>query len=207
VFEVLETAHTFEVIFQPNWIRAAQIIVQVRAGRLVCESFDNCRLACPQGTTPQKKTTKDGGGENYCEKGGSLQGPYVSWQGNGQKEGETTFVDGKPHGSFILYHENGQKKLEGEFRNGERTGKMMLWYESGKKQGEMEFQGEEGQSVTWYESGQKKAEGRVLLETSTGCDAFKCWDEAGQPSPCNIEEPFYEGCKRTSTGADCPPCR
>ena len=55
-----------------------------------------------------------------------------SYHPNGQKEGETTFKDGKEDGLHTEWHENGQKAYEGTFKDGENISKK-CWDEDGNE--------------------------------------------------------------------------
>jgi|AntAceMinimDraft_14_1070370.scaffolds.fasta_scaffold10487_4 antitoxin component YwqK of YwqJK toxin-antitoxin module len=60
-------------------------------------------------------------------------GRAVAWYENGQKEGESVFLNGRPHGKSTGWYENGQKEVEKEARHGKRIGKTKRWKENGER--------------------------------------------------------------------------
>ena len=95
----------------------------------------------------------------------SYSGPSYSLYGNGQKQGEGTFKNGKKNGKWTSWHdENGQKKSEGTYRNGNLIGKYEKWFKNGTKKWEV-YNNDDGTrdstklTIQWYENGQKQFEG------------------------------------------------
>ena len=56
---------------------------------------------------------------------------------NGQRMGEGTLKDGKPHGLGLQWHENGQKQLEVNLKDGKLEGLYVEWHENGLKEREL----------------------------------------------------------------------
>jgi antitoxin component YwqK of YwqJK toxin-antitoxin module len=59
-------------------------------------------------------------------------GPHLSWQEDGQKFMEETYVDGQRDGVSLMRHDNGQKSLERNYATGEARGLFRSWSESGQ---------------------------------------------------------------------------
>ena len=107
-------------------------------------------------------------GSTFVQKGGlyyapDLDKPYsgeaVWYWGNGQKNKEGTYKDGKKDGNWKEWSRNGEIVGEGNFSNG--TGKWTGWYENGQKKKEGTFK--DGQPdgqyfIYWNEDGSVKEE-------------------------------------------------
>ena len=53
---------------------------------------------------------------------------------NGQRMGEGTLKDGKPHGLVLQWHKNGQKKMEESSKDGKRVeGSRKFWNNKGEE--------------------------------------------------------------------------
>ncbi len=85
-------------------------------------------------------------------------GSAIAWYESGQKAGEMTYFDDKPHGIERCWFENGKKKLYGQSQDGLAAGKWVEWYENGQKMSEGEYaEGERnGLWTFWEPSGQVK---------------------------------------------------
>jgi hypothetical protein len=83
------------------------------------------------------------------------QGLATAWYPSGQKAGEMSFRDDKPHGKQVIWHENGRKKLHGEWQQGLAAGKWTEWHDNGQMKSEGEFlDGEKhGKWAAWDEEG------------------------------------------------------
>ena len=76
---------------------------------------------------------------------------------NGQRMGEGTLKDGKPHGLVLQWHKNGQKESELNFKDGTVDGLFTKWHENGQKQLEVSWKdGEEveGSAKYWNSKGE-----------------------------------------------------
>ena len=92
-------------------------------------------------------------GARVCER----EGLATSWRENGQKESETSYVNGKKDGLTTLWYENGQKHAETNYVNNKEDGLTTLWHENGQKSAEVNYKDgkQEGLATWWYEDGQK----------------------------------------------------
>ncbi len=80
--------------------------------------------------------------EGRCNEKGEIDGLYVSWWPNGQKQSEVTETGGLYEGKFSEWYENGAPKTLSNYRNNkpdgvtytydESGGKTLLLYENGK---------------------------------------------------------------------------
>ncbi len=52
--------------------------------------------------------------------------------GNGKKERDFSFKDGKAHGKLEIYYKNGQKQVEEYYDMGDLDGQQRRWYENGQ---------------------------------------------------------------------------
>ena len=84
-------------------------------------------------------------------------GVAVEYYGNGQKESETGYKDGKLDGKVTTWLENGQKYIEGTYKNGKEDGLWTYWRENGQKWREVTYK--DGQYIS-----------------------KKCWDDDGNES-------------------------
>jgi hypothetical protein len=92
------------------------------------------------------------------------EGLYVSWYENGQKEGETTYSNGKEQGSFTRWYETGRKMMECTYEEGKEIGLYSQWYENGtmKMRGTMTNGRLEGIVTVWNEAGKER--GRITIK-------------------------------------------
>ena len=124
-------------------------------------------------------------------KDGLMNGNWVGWYENGQKEwegkykngdgsdlGETRISRNGRNGIWTFWYENGQKKREINYKYGKEDGSVIEWYKNGQKSGEGTYiNGKPDRLVTqWSENGQKESEvtykdGEVISE--------KYWNEDG----------------------------
>jgi len=116
----------------------------------------------------------------------SYTGKAYGLHGNGKKESELNFKDGKENGPYLAWYENGKKMYEGYWKNGKLDGLQVRWYKSGQKKSEGNFKNGKPDVlvVVWHENGQKLREahykdGVVISE--------KYWNSKGQ-SVDSIEE-------------------
>jgi len=64
-------------------------------------------------------------------KNGQLDGAYILWYGNGQKEKEQHYVQGKWHGQQLEWHKNGQLKSKENYTGGVLDGESLKYLVSG----------------------------------------------------------------------------
>ena len=76
--------------------------------------------------------------------------------GNGQKQSEGSYKDGRQEGKSSAWWENGQKLMEGNFVNGKPDGIAKAWYEDGQKMMETNYilGKPEGKNTFWDENGE-----------------------------------------------------
>ena len=100
--------------------------------------------------------------EKYMTKYGIKDGLYEKWYGNGQKEKECNYKDGKIEGiSHVWYSsmclaENGQKWSETNYKEGKKDGLCQSWHKNGQKMCECTYKDGEldGLWQSWYKNGQ-----------------------------------------------------
>ena len=109
----------------------------------------------------------------------SYTGKAYGLHGNGKKESELNFKDGKENGPYLAWYENGKKMYEGYWKNGKLDGLQVRWYKSGQKKSEGNFKNGKPDVlvVVWHENGQKLREahykdGVVISE--------RYWNSKGQ---------------------------
>lgn len=61
-----------------------------------------------------------------------VNGKYISFYDNGQKERECKFINGQYNGKYIKWYIDGKKQLECTFNNGQLDGAYISWYNNGK---------------------------------------------------------------------------
>mgnify|MGYP001568694932 CR=1 FL=1 len=113
---------------------------------------------------------------SYTYNNGNLvDGKYVTYLENGQKEKEETYKNNQviifskyENGKLIEtrelsveFYPSGQKKSEGNLINGKKEGLWTSWYEQGQKKSEGNYKegNQEGQWTLWYEGGKIDYEG------------------------------------------------
>ena len=108
-------------------------------------------------------------------------GRAESFYGNGQKESEENYKDGKADGLWSWWYENGQKKAEINYKDGIDRGLATAWYENGQKKSEenVKYGKYHGLWTRWYENGQKKWEenykdGKLISAESWKPNGEKC---------------------------------
>ncbi|WP_158617644.1 toxin-antitoxin system YwqK family antitoxin [Corallococcus sp. CA049B] len=94
------------------------------------------QLSCPAGTVQKGKTTKSE--SIYCVKTTStvikpvLQGPYVDFWPNGQKQSEGQYLEGFRSGHWTYWDANGVKTGETDFAAGDYHGTRVQFFANGK---------------------------------------------------------------------------
>ena len=98
---------------------------------------------------------------------------------NGQKKGETTFVDGVRHGPRRAWYASGQAWSEGDYVDGKEDGAWTSWFPDGRKAGQITFKlgAFDGVWLDWHPNGQKKREVVYVKGRRQGLETV--WDEDG----------------------------
>ena len=60
-------------------------------------------------------------------------GKAFTLYGNGKKESNQNYKDGRLHGLFISWRYNGEKWSETNYKDGKENGASVQWYKNGKK--------------------------------------------------------------------------
>ena len=126
---------------------------------------------------------KYGNGQKEQErtfKDGKREGTETWWHKNGKKKDESNFKDGREDGLSTAWHENGQKKWETTFKDGKRDGLSTWWHDNGQKRGETTYRdgNQDGLWTWWHENGQKE---RETTHKDGELISEKRWDEEGNP--------------------------
>ena len=130
---------------------------------------------------------------------------------NGQRESESSYVDGKQDGIDTEWYDDGQKKAERTWALGQRVHEI-LWWENGQKRHESKYVdgklhggtswfedgnkrkedvwvgGQKKSRTEWHENGNKKSEEFYVAGKKDG--QFTAWYENGQ---MQAQVPFSEG--------------
>ena len=83
-------------------------------------------------------------------------GYWRTWNSDGSKNKEGTFVKGKPEGEQIFWHTNGLKSVVWNFSSGHPNGLMRSFYDNGRKKQEGVYTNnlKHGKWKNWNKSGQ-----------------------------------------------------
>jgi len=109
-----------------------------------------------------------------------IDGEYISWYDNGQKESEGNILKGKKDGKWTVWYENGKVTEQVTYKNGKPVGKLDRWHPSGVKEREIIFD-ENGlvtEQVWWYENGQQGSTGKYKNGVKFG--RWIWWHESGE---------------------------
>lgn len=68
-----------------------------------------------------------------------IDGPFVVWYENGQKEFEGLYRDDQMEGVWRHWHENGEKEAEGSFQDGRKIGIWRWWLDDGTLDKEKDY--------------------------------------------------------------------
>ena len=136
-------------------------------------------------------------------------GPYLSWDNNGQKMEECMYLNGKRHGVCQCWDKYGQKATECTYLNGKLHGHYINWY-NGNKDTECTFINDlrhglyqswnkygqkieectythgklHGSRLLWFDNGQKRKECTYVNGELHG--SLQSWFDNGQPmKECN----------------------
>ena len=90
-------------------------------------------------------------------------------------------------GKVFSLNGNGQKEFEGSYKDGKRDGLRTGWYENGQKWYEITYKDGEldGLHTEWYDNGQKWKEGTYKDDELI---SSKCWSDDGEETHCDDEE-------------------
>ena len=85
-------------------------------------------------------------------------GTLTYWYGNGNKEYEAVYVEGRIQGVETQWHENGQMRTEQHYDNGLRNGPRYCWDNQGNKVKEENYRHDKphGMWTIWRANGQIK---------------------------------------------------
>ena len=84
-------------------------------------------------------------------------GKVFELDGNGNKQREGFYKDGRREGIMIVWYYNGQKMREGNFKDGELDGLFIRWHMNGEKRAEGSFKDGklvEGSEKFWNSKGE-----------------------------------------------------
>jgi antitoxin component YwqK of YwqJK toxin-antitoxin module len=140
--------------------------------------------------------------------GNIIDGKYVTYLENGQKEKEETYKSGriKILGKYedgklselleasAEFYANGQKKSEGWLKNGKKEGLWAFWFEEGQKESEGNYKdgNEEGQWISWFRNGEEESRGNYKNGKNEGLWSF--WYNRGpKKSEGNYKDGNEEG--------------
>ena len=140
--------------------------------------------------------------------GSMIDGTYVTFLPDGQKESEVTYKSGKiitsgkyEGGKVVVIQElssekypNGKIKSEGTLILGKKEGIWTTWYESGQKQSESIYKNgiQDGNMVTWFENGNKEQEGNYIFGEKDG-KWISYYDNGQVDSTGNYSKGLKEG--------------
>jgi hypothetical protein len=117
-------------------------------------------MSCEAGTQHQQAETSEGV-EHWCDRNGTMHGPFLRMFKNGERKTEGTYFNNLPDGTWIWWHESGKESQKGKYVKGKKTGSWTSWYASGARMEEGDYlQGrKQGTWTKWYESGKKMESG------------------------------------------------
>ena len=98
--------------------------------------------------------------ETNCNRG-EINGPWISWYDNGEKEYEGYYKNGYRDGLWKGWHDSGQLWKEGFYFYDKKEGTWIYWYLNGNKQELKTYRNGKlnGPIKKWYSNGQQKMEG------------------------------------------------
>ncbi len=117
-------------------------------------------MSCPEGTRHQQAETSKGV-EHWCDRNGTMHGPFLRLHKNGKKQTSGAYLNNLPDGPWIWWHASGKESEKGKYVKGKQTGSWTKWYESGAREEEGDYlQGrKQGTWTKWFESGAKMESG------------------------------------------------
>lgn len=86
-------------------------------------------------TNPYQVFTQEGVTKPFCDFSvpdepcgpQGIEGEFISWYPNGQKESHIFYSNGKLHGKYLQFYDNGQKAVEFDAEYDEIIGDLHLW--------------------------------------------------------------------------------
>lgn len=100
-----------------------------------------------------------------------IQGPYVRWYENGQKELEAFFINGVQEGSWTRWDEEGRVLEKGQYEGGVKVGRWYYWYDNGRLAMDGEYDREKGKTGKWriwWPTGSLAAQGEYFCNKKQG---------------------------------------
>lgn len=160
-------------------------------------------VACPDGAVLKDDPQVSFGRAEFCEKDGKKDGRFTRYWPTGAKAEEAEFIDGLQEGPYFTWDQNGQLTETGPFKDGKREGYFRS-YQDGKLAFEGDFSADvqNGRFAAWHGTGAKQGEG--TFRHGEPCGVFHCWEDDGSPAQCH---PLDGKCLLTMTGAECPACK
>ena len=122
-----EMLDRLNVPFPPAHRLYAQYFHQVAGNEDQMRIVDPRRWARQRGLSDRILTT---GGEF---RDGEKYGHWVTFDADGRKQNETTYVDGKRHGRWQAWHADGSRAEEGTFQHGLQHGRWTFWDDDGRR--------------------------------------------------------------------------
>jgi antitoxin component YwqK of YwqJK toxin-antitoxin module len=118
------------------------------------------QIQCAEGRTLESSNSAKGE-EQWCDRAGMMDGPYVKIFPNGEKASKGTYLNNMQDGDWWSWHDNGQEASKGKYTKGKKTGPWTWWHPNGNRaeEGDYLMNRKQGQWTAWYESGMKKEEG------------------------------------------------
>jgi antitoxin component YwqK of YwqJK toxin-antitoxin module len=138
-------------------------------------------FTCPEGSKLNQTTTGTGS-EQFCDRDGVMQGPYLRIYPDGEtKAARGAYDRSAPDGDWTWWHENGEEAQKGKYVKGKQVGAWTRWYQSGKREEEGDYLSgrKAGQWTTFYESGHKQAAGIYQNDMKNGMWTYWFDDEEG----------------------------
>ncbi|MFD1261527.1 toxin-antitoxin system YwqK family antitoxin [Entomomonas asaccharolytica] len=88
----------------------------------------------------------------------SIEGPYVTWYKNGQKQYQSFYNEkGVLDGVIQAWYDSGILKLKGQYDNGKKAGQWTEWHANGRVKSQVDYINNvlSGSYKKWYENGQQ----------------------------------------------------
>lgn len=123
----------------------------------------------------------------------SIDGLYVYWYPNGQKQYEANYKEGTLDGVMQGWYNNGQMKFKSQYQAGKKTGQWLEWYDNGQKKSESNYTDDarDGLWGQWHDNGQHQTNGSYSAGKIEGL--WTTWDANGQ----KLSEGLYKNGDRT----------
>jgi hypothetical protein len=127
------------------------------------------QIQCAEGRSFSSQRTAQGE-EQYCDRGGVMDGPYLRLYPDGTKAVKGTYANNLMDGDWWEWYPNGQEAYKGKFVKNKKAGPWTWWYENGQRKEEGDYlqNRKAGQWTSWYETGAKKEEGLYHNDVKNG---------------------------------------